>query len=587
MNRRVIFPLSALFLTLMLGACNGGGQPQYCDPANLRAPILTYPFDGGQYVVWQTTMTWIYNDPACQPEGYHIEVDTVSNFTGSVLGATSTLPNSVGWPLPVQDGVTYYWRVRAFVGGTDGPWSTVESFHGVLPCELASLVAPDPFFPTEGSTFAWADPNFSWQYPSPTCAPEGYHLQLAFEPSYTTTVLDIQLSDPTMHWESPTAVTNCAVYYWRVAGTAGGVDGPYSDPVSFRVDDGNQCPTLACEPTGLVSPETIGPRGYEIVDTLTPTLEWNYPNYCDPAGFVIRLAPDLDLSGQPLQGGFGLTDSWITGQLEPATRYWWDVAAIEPPALGNFSEHATFFTGPECASFSEMAGPPDLIMPPDGAEIADTAAWLQFNPGPSVGCIPDGWALDLQTDPNFGGQNLLTTYMYPGTIVITDQLQDCTQYFWRVAAVQSGFNSPWSVTRSFFTNAAGNCAQSMIPEIPYAGAIRDLACFLGPNPQTYSIEGYLLAGESSPIVAQNLMGTWWAIQNPDSTGDVCYVPKDGVEPGGDLSNIPRWNDPEVPVEEPHITCGSYGSQETCKAAGCYWYDTGVTTANFGCHSNPK
>lgn len=586
MNRRIGLLLVTLLICFLLAACGGGNQPQYCSPNSLQAPVLTYPFDGGQYVVWQTLMTWVYPDANCNPEGYHIEVDTVSDFSGSVLGATSTLPNSTGWPLPVQDGVTYYWRVRAFVGGTEGPWSTVKSFHGVQACELSSLVAPAPFFPAEGSDFAWAEPNFSWTYPDPACAPEGYHLQLAFEPTYSTTVFDIQISDPTMHWEAPTAVTTCAVYYWRVAGTAGGIDGPFSDSVSFRVNPGNTCPSLACEPTGLIPPEAIGPGGYEIVDTLTPTLEWEYPNYCDPAGFVIRLATEMDLTGQPLQGGFGLTDSWITGQLEPATRYWWDVAAIEPPALGNFSGQETFFTGPECADLSDLAGPPELISPPDGAEIDDTTAWLQFNAGPSVGCIPDGWALDLQTDPNFAGQNLLTTYMFPGTIVITDPLQDCTQYFWRAAPVQDGFEGAWSAARSFFTNAAGNCALSMVPEIPYAGALRDLACYMGPSPDGYPIEGYLLAGETSPIMAQNLMGTWWAIQNPDNLGDTCYVPKDGVEPGGDLSSIPRWNDPRLPTPIP--ACSSYSSAETCEAAGCYWYATGGAAAApvFACHSNP-
>ncbi len=584
MTRRPIYLTCALFFAAFLVACGGGNQPQYCDPATLRAPILTYPFDGGQYVVYQTTMTWLYNDPACQPEGYRIEVDTVSDFSGSVLGASSTLPNSMGWPLPVQAGVTYYWRARAFVGSTDGPWSTVKSFHGVLPCEEAALVAPDPGFPTEGSTFAWPDPNFNWTYPDPACAPEGYHLQLAFDPGFSPNVFDIQLDDPTMHYESPTAVTSCAVYYWRVAGTAGGVVGPYSDPVSFRVDPGNTCPPLACQPTGLVPPETIGPGGYEIVDTLTPTLEWEYPDYCDPAGFVVRLATTLDLAGQPLLGGFGLTDSWTSNPLEPATRYWWDVAAIEPPALGNFSGSETFFTGPECEAFGDMAGPPELIMPPDGAEIADTTAWLQFNPGPFVGCIPDGWALDLQTDLNFGGQNLLGTYMFPGTIVITDPLQDCTEYFWRVAAVQDGFEGTWSATRSFFTNAAGNCALSLVPEIPYADALRDLACLMGPNPGIYPVAGYFLLGESSPIVAQNLAGTWWVITNPDSIGDTCYVPKDGVAPGGDTSNIPRWNDPQLPTPIP--TCSSYSTAETCSAAGCYWYNTSLTAFNPTCHSNP-
>jgi hypothetical protein len=375
-----------------------------------------------------------------------------------------------------------------------------------------------------------------------------------------------------MHWESNTAVPDCTVYYWRVAGTAGGSDGPFSDPISFRVNVGNNCPPLPCEPTWLIPPEAISPSGYEVVSSLTPTLEWEFPLYCEPEGFVIRLAPEFDLSGQPLLGGFGLTDNWTVGTpLEIATRYWWDVAAIQPPALGNFSQKETFFTGPACQAFGDMVGPPELISPPDGAEVNTIVPWLNWNPGPSVSCVPEGWSIDLQTDPNFGGTNLLGTFMYPGTIMIVDPVQDCTDYFWRVAPVQNGFEGTWSPTWNFFTNEAGNCARSMIPEIPYAEAIRDLGCLIGPNPEVYAVAGYILAGETSPIIAQNLAGTWWVIQNLNGLeGDYCYVPKDGIMTDVNPEDVSRWVDPDLGGEETPLVCRADLNQQDCAATGGKW-----------------
>jgi hypothetical protein len=563
MHRKYIVPLAALFLALMLGACEGGNQSQFCDPADLQPPVLNFPHDGGQFIPGQTIMTWYHQVQTCEPEGYRVEIDTVSNFSGNVFGATTTWPNSVGWPVPIMDGVTYYWRVRATVGSFEGPWSGVQSFNGVLPCELSALIAPVPVGPWEGRTLFFDDPHYSWDYSDPACAPEGYHLQVSDDPAFASTSVDELINEPIMGWKPSSTLADCTVHYWRIAGTAGGVDGPFSDPVSFYVSVDNLCPTLACLPTGLIAPDPTGPGGYEIVGSLTPLFEWNYPTYCEPEGFVIRLEPAFDLSSAPLQGGFGLTDSWTPGAaLEPDTQYWWDVAAIVPPALGPFSDNNTFFTGPEC-SFGDTLGPPELISPADGAEIHETYAWLHFNAGTSVGCIPDGYASDLQTDPNFGGINLLQTVMFPATNNITDPLQDCTEHFWRIAAIQDSVAGPWSATFSFFTNAAGNCAISMLPELPAAMALRDLACYQGPDPGLHAIVGYMLEGDSAHIMAQNPMGTWWVIEAPEeASGNRCYVPKESVEALGDVSGVPGQADPSV--------CSVVLNQADCIAAGGTW-----------------
>jgi hypothetical protein len=172
--------------------------------------------------------------------------------------------------------------------------------------------------------------------------------------------------------------------------------------------------------------------------------------------------------------------------------------------------------------------------------------------------------------------------------VIVDPLQDCTDHFWRVAPVQDGFEGAWSPTWNFFTNEAGNCTRSLIPEIPYLDAIRDLACYFGPNPEVYPVDGYLLTGESSPIIAQNLLGTWWLIQNPDGLlGDYCYVPKDGTESGVDPDDIPRWNDPEIVDVPDGPSCSDYQDPESCKAAGCFWYSKSRAVPAFACYPDPE
>lgn len=562
MNGKLVVPLAAIFFALGLAACGGGSPSPYCDPSELTPPVLTFPHDGGQFIPGQTTMTWYHQVYTCEVEGYRVEIDTTNNFSsGNVFGATTTWPNSIGWPVPINVGTTYYWRVLATVGSHEGPWSVVHSFRGVDPCTLSQLVAPLPVGPWEGRTLFFDDPYYSWDYLDPTCAPEGYHIQVSDDPTFASPSVDQLINEPIMGWKpATTTLADCTVHYWRIAGTAVGMDGPFSDPVSFYVTVDNLCPVLPCQPTGLIAPDPIGPGGYEIVSSLTPTFNWDYPTYCQPDGFVIRLEPEYDLSGAPLQGGFGLTDNWTPpAPLEIATQYWWDVAAIVPPALGPFGSKSTFFTGPECGP-GDTLGAPQLISPPNGSDVHDIYAWLHFTAGTAVGCIPDGYIADLQTDPAFGGTNLLQTYMHPATNIITDQLQDCMQYFWRIAAIQDNIPGPWSTTWSFLTNKAGNCAISMLPELPYLIAQLDLGCYRGPDPSLYAVVGYMLQGQAAHILAQNPEGTWWLVEAPEeASAEACYVPKDRVEVLGDVSEIPGQPDPGYcHADLDPLACVEYG-----------------------------
>ena len=540
---RKMFLFLIMFLAaVLISACGGGTTPTYCDPNTLAAPMLSLPVDGGTFIPGSDHLQWYYPDGSCEVEGYRAEVSPYSDFSADVLGASTTWPNSVGWPLPISPGTTYYWRVRPFVGSVDGPWSVVWSFNGISACAAADLVAPEPVFPLTGQEFWYDAPSYQWGYTGVNCEPEGYHLQVATDAAFGSIVLDKQEYDPSKLW-TPTEpyLTDCTIFYWRVAAMEGGVDGPFSDVNSYYVNTAGACPSIPCPMAGLSAPESEDPSGYEIVSSLTPTLTWDYPEYCDPDGYALRIGSDIDLSSEPLQGGVGLVDNWTTPALEPATQYWWDVAAIVPPALGPFSQHQTFFTGPECASSADM-GVPELIYPINGDQVHSEYAWLHYSAN-AFGCIPDGYAADLQTDSAFGGTNLLGTYMFPATNIITDPLEDCTTYYWRIAAIQDSVTGPYSVTGEFFTNYSGTCMQPFLPPLSVI-AIRDLACMAGPG-YSYEILGYLVTGEESPIHAQNLGETYWVVDNPDTVAGLCWVLQEGVEPTGDTGEVGYWSDDEL------------------------------------------
>jgi hypothetical protein len=72
---------------------------------------------------------------------------------------------------------------------------------------------------------------------------------------------------------------------------------------------------------------------------------------------------------------------------------------------------------------------------------------------------------------------------------------------------------------------------------------------------------------------------WWYIENPDAP-NYCAIPKEGVEPIGEIGQIPMWNDPVI--EQP---CSTYTSQSACQAAACVWVPQ-ATRAGGGYCTDP-
>ena len=92
MRRTLILTITLLLAALALGACapgpTGGGVPgPYCDPATLVPPQLIEPNDGGIFVLYTSHLFWVDPEPTCEPEDYRPEVNTVSDFSGTMFGA--------------------------------------------------------------------------------------------------------------------------------------------------------------------------------------------------------------------------------------------------------------------------------------------------------------------------------------------------------------------------------------------------------------------------------------------------------------------------------------------------------------------
>ncbi len=136
-------------------------------------------------------------------------------------------------------------------------------------------------------------------------------------------------------------------------------------------------------------------------------LQWWYPMPCLPEGFGIHLSTTADFSEGSIGGGASPVTAtggnWTpVVLLEPATQYYWEVFAGVGTTFGPPSPLRSFFTGPVC----EAAGgsePPTLLTPVDGATVDSLMPWLHWTAG-AASCIPDGYAIYLDTDDDFTGE---------------------------------------------------------------------------------------------------------------------------------------------------------------------------------------
>jgi len=610
MFRRFAF-VFGLIVLLLLTSCDPDPPPA-CTPSDLVAPVLTSP---GSYTFVGTGpttgsiptafMQWDFG-PDCTPEHFKLLFSEDRTFgiarSGMTDGEMNWPPEGAPAQAPLEPATEYFWRVRAWTDGVNGPDSSTNVFFtGPMCASAAEMGAPELIYPGNGEVIDELFAELHYVPGGTPCVPEGYFIDLQTTTGFDGTNLLGEYGVPGTYLLTE-MLDDCTTYYWRVAPIYGGVQGPFSETRAFTVAVSPTCMTMQapelaidpsllelCTPEDLEAPELYWPPhnvilwGTDLDSILIPEFFQWIPVGCAPEKYKLRFSPDPDFGFSRM----GMTDgetSWPDPDaeypqmgLEPATQYFWNVRGWSSGVNGPDSETWVFFTGPECVTPEDLV-PPELLEPADGAAIPDVNLQLHYRPGEPA-CLPYNYYIDLQTDPEFGGTSLYDDEWasYFQFFDVTG-LEDCTTYFWRVAAIEDGVIGPFSEPRSFFTNQSGLCVQSMLPQIE---ALRDLVCYEGPG-TGYPVAGYFLQGEVAQVVAQSLNEQWWYIQNPDGP-DICSIPQDGADPLDDMSDVPRWNDPEP--DTPARTCRSYATEESCVSAGCDWQEN-YTTAGGGYCTDP-
>ncbi len=566
----------------------------YCDAGDLVQPSPLLPVWGGIFDRGYDSLEWEWPLSTCIPESYRVEVSMGSpSFTDTTYnGGTGSPGTRWGFGSTPPGATQFWWRISAYSDGVYGPPSMAEMFWTDPVCSGASLVRPEVGQPLDNDTVTLLNPIFAWSYPDASCAPEGYHVWVSDTPDMSSIVLEADNPNSAARaFQAGTSFADCGEYYWQVAVVSEGVESLPSLVSRFIIDTAGTC---GCASGATSVPVQTNPDNYEILADTDAHLTWYNPGGCFPDGAAVKISPDYDFA---VSNDTSESGPFVVGYdppgLNPATQYWWKAAYyVEEggsPVIGDYSGQRSFFTGPECASAAEVVAPVRLY-PADGAVVNTLVPALHYTPG-TPGCIPDGYFLNLQDDPAFGGANLLGEYTIPGTTVLPDPpLVNCNWYYWKVNAVQDGSYGPESDVGSFFVDVDGTCLPPGIP----GTAKNNNFCRTGTYPEYFKAIYTFETGDHVLAIARNPFSTYIKLMvidektlQPVEPQIICWSIWTAFSPGWepptthesyDFKDLPIAEPPPTPVPSPTpipvVTCNEKLSLEDCTAAGGTYERTG-------------
>lgn len=105
------------------------------------------------------------------------------------------------------------------------------------------LAPPNPTTPTNGDAVNTPNPTLSWTYPTAGCQPQSYKIELCSDEGCTKIIQTGATGNPSTSWSPATAVADCSIIYWRVAGLSGNTTGPFSTIFHFATAFPGGCGT--------------------------------------------------------------------------------------------------------------------------------------------------------------------------------------------------------------------------------------------------------------------------------------------------------------------------------------------------------
>lgn len=431
----------------------------YNKPQNL------FPPNDSLCVHNNVTFGW---DSVAGASSYRIQIcEGLSFDSNNLLVDTVISQRTFSYFLPksLQD---YTWRVRAEYSGNSGLWSDTLRFQ-------TSFAPPVHLSPNNGDTTSMTV-IFRWR----TDIPMSYvRIQVSdtsdfrFQQRIQLDVKDIRTDSIVL--QMPRFFRK---YYWRLQVSGTYCYSDWSSPQWFF--------------TTLLPPQLLLPSNNASKQPHTIEFQWTRVEGA--------LTYELQISKLPsfatiYTGRSGLTNNVvIIKDLEPSTIYYWRVKAKNDEGESKWSPIFSFRTSPRPLDV------PTLVSPQTDQQNIPTNALLVWS------SVDGAKYYSVQVTKTFGFYSVdIEVNNIPDTFYVVQNLENQTEYFWRVQAYNDSTTSPWSAIGRFTTlpQAPNSKVKLLSPAKGLPGANTNLSFFWEPLPNVFYYH-FQLATDSM-FLQQNLI----------------------------------------------------------------------------------
>jgi predicted phage tail protein len=382
-------------------------------------PTLLSPSNGAKDISISPSLQW-----TAVPEAktYRVQLSKESNFARLILDNNAVTSNSLQVN-GLQDGITYYWRVRATNEVGNSAFSSVWSFQAKVP--INPPITPVLTSPADKSTGLPTNLKLTWESISNA---DTYRLEVSKNQNFSSLV--INNSSLKTNEFTVSGLEEDTPYFWRVRASNSAGNSSYSPVWTFRTIKPILIPAV---PT-LLSPSNTGKD-----ISISPSLQWTAVT--GATTYTVQISKEDNFENLILNNSAVTSNSLQVNGLQDGLTYYWRVRATNESGNSAFSTVWSFQT-----KISLNPPPiPVLTSPSDNSIGLSTTLKLTW----SATTDTDNYGIEISKNPDFSSlvsstNSLKNEYTVSG-------LQEETQYFWRVKAANSVGTSAWSQVWSFTT----------------------------------------------------------------------------------------------------------------------------------------
>ncbi|MBI1806523.1 MAG: T9SS type A sorting domain-containing protein [Ignavibacteria bacterium] len=389
-------------------------------------PTLLAPTASQQNVPVTTTLRW--NKVPIAPATYQVQLAKDTGFSVIVKDTSSVADTSVQIG-PLENCVTYYWKVRGTNTGGTGNYTAVRNFR----VTLATPAAPVLVTPNDNATDLPLTDTLKWS--GDVCS-DNYRLQVADNVAFTNPKVAIQTASTSRRIDS---LAQGTVYFWKVN--------------AFNTKDSSAY-TARKFTTLLSSPTAFLPADGDSNQPQTLTITWRKNPFADT--YRYEVSEDQLFTSILFSDSLVVDTSAQVGPLNFCHTYFWRVKARNANAVSAYSTPRKFKIQTGLPLF------PALTFPADGQTNVDESPTVTWTPGAGDLCAKTyvvQYSLDSLFGSIIGSDTVSTTSRRIGP------LNPLTMYFWRVAAVSGAGQGPFA-KRSFTVTNATSPAQPTLSSPP-------------------------------------------------------------------------------------------------------------------------